>query len=598
MIKKQKSKRNKAVPLGQKRRRVSPLLVFAFLLIFIGIGILIYPIIGNYMANQQRSVATNSYNDSLKKMSQKERDEQWALAEKYNQYIFDRQEGKVGHPVDYSKVISNGNPPVMGTIDIPAINVNHLPFYHGTSYGTLDKGVGHFESSSVPIGGKNTRAVLSGHSGLENQVLFTDIKNLKEGDIFFINILGKKLAYEIDSFQEVLPSEVDKVKIIPGEDRVTLLTCTPPGINTYRLLVNGKRIPYKEAISMKTSKRNIWTYQTVVLGSLGLCFLLFILLFLLYRIFLKKSRKKDPEISARALTRIRRLIMVTRGMFVVMLVIMISILGFAIYGYFRMQTQSSLPNINVGKQHELSAYNPDKILKADYDESKIASVNVTNFAESRKNLQQTVNDNGIGKLYIPKEEVNLPILAGISQTNLMTGASTYRQGQKLGKGNYVLLAHNIYNVNTNKNVDVLFNRISNLVKGDKIYATDFQNVYEYQVIKNEVIKDTQVDVVNSDVKGTPILTLIRCEGNVGTIYRRLVQGRLTKTSPLNDNSSKTMNLSMNGNVSGDNLIKTSPISPFEQLSMDLAAHIISDPMQVMIPFFLLLVLPILFLNFI
>ncbi|WP_416274825.1 sortase [Lactococcus petauri] len=147
----------------------------------------------------------------------------------------------------------------------------------------------------MPIGGKNTRAVLSGHSGLENQVLFTDIKNLKEGDIFFINILGKKLAYEIDSFQEVLPSEVDKVKIIPGEDRVTLLTCTPPGINTYRLLVNGKRIPYKKAISKKTSKRNIWTYQTVVLGSLGLCFLLFILLFLLYRIFLKQSRKKDPE---------------------------------------------------------------------------------------------------------------------------------------------------------------------------------------------------------------------------------------------------------------------------------------------------------------
>ncbi|XHB96244.1 class A sortase [Lactococcus garvieae] len=204
----------------------------------------------------------------------------------------------------------------------------------------------------------------------------------------------------------------------------------------------------------------------------------------------------------------------------------------------------------------------------------------------------------MGKLYIPKEEVDLPILAGISQTNLMTGASTYRQGQKLGRDNYVLLAHNIYNVNTKKNVDVLFNRISNLVKGDKIYATDFQNVYEYQVTKNEVIKDTQVDVLNSEVKGPPILTLIRCEGNVGTVYRRLVQGRLTKMSPLNDSNSKTMNLSMTGNVSGDNLIKMNPISPFEQLSMDLAAHIISDPMQVMVPFFLLLVLPILFLNFI
>ena len=131
------------------------------------------------------------------------------------------------------------------------------------------------------------------------------------------------------------------MKIVPGEDRVTLLTCTPPGINTYRLLVNGKRIPYKEAMSKKTSKRNIWTYQTVVMGSLGLCFLLFVILFLLYRIFLKQSRKKDPEISARAMKRIRRLIMVTRGMFVVMLVIMISILGFAIYGYFPVAADES-----------------------------------------------------------------------------------------------------------------------------------------------------------------------------------------------------------------------------------------------------------------
>jgi LPXTG-site transpeptidase (sortase) family protein len=598
LIKKQKNKRNTTIPEYRKNKRVSPLLIFAILMIFLGVGILIYPIIGNYISNQQRSIATSSYNDSLKKMSQRERDQQWAVAEKYNQYIFERQEGRIGYRVDYSKVISNGNPPVMGTIDIPAINVHSLPFYHGTSYGTLNKGVGHFESSSVPIGGKNTRAVLSGHSGLENQVLFTDIKNLKEGDIFFINILGKKLAYEIDSFQEVLPSEVDRVKIIPGEDRVTLLTCTPPGINTYRLLVNGKRIPYKEAISKKTSKRNIWTYQTIVIGSLGLCFLLFVILFLLYRIFLKQSCKKDPEISERAKKRIRRLIMLIRGMFVAMLVIMISILSLAIYGYFRMQIQPTLPNINVGKQSELSAYNPDKILKGSYNENKIASVNVTDFAESKKNQLYTVNDSGIGKIYIPKEDVNLPILAGISQTNLMTGASTYRQDQRLGIGNYVLLAHNIYNVNTNKNVDILFNRISNLVQGDKIYATDFQNIFEYRVTKNEVIKDTQVDVVNSEVKGTPILTLIRCEGNVGTVYRRLVQGCLTKTTLLNDSSSKMMNLSMIGDVSGNSIIKKNQISLFEKISIDLAAHIISDPMQVMIPFFLLLVLPILFLNFI
>lgn len=98
----------------------------------------------------------------------------------------------------------------MGTIDIPAIDIKEMPFYHGTSYKTLDKGLGHFEPTSIPIGGKNTRSVITGHSGVKNQVLFTDVRNLTEGDLFFINILGKRLAYQIDSFEEILPNEVEK----------------------------------------------------------------------------------------------------------------------------------------------------------------------------------------------------------------------------------------------------------------------------------------------------------------------------------------------------------------------------------------------------
>jgi sortase A len=164
---------------NKPKRKHSFLKIFAIIMIVGGVLTLLYPIVGNYLANRERSQAVSEYDDTMKKMSQKEKDEQWALAKAYNEYIYNKQEGlPKGNPVVYNKIMKQGD--VMGTVDIPAIDIKQMPFFHGTSFKTLEKGLGHFEPSSIPIGGKNTHAVITGHSGVKNQVLFTDIRNLKE----------------------------------------------------------------------------------------------------------------------------------------------------------------------------------------------------------------------------------------------------------------------------------------------------------------------------------------------------------------------------------------------------------------------------------
>lgn len=576
---------------SSKKRRPSVLLVFALVMILLGVAMLLYPIVGNYVANLERSNAVSMYDDSLEKMSQQEMAEQLQLAQQYNEALFAKQQNNSSEEVIYDNIINNGG--VMGTVDIPAIGVENLPFYHGTSYKTLDKGLGHFEQSSIPIGGTSTRSVITGHSGVQNQVLFTDIRNLEEGDIFFISILGEKLAYEIYSFEEVLPTDVEKVKIVPGEDVVTLLTCTPPGINTYRLLVNGRRIPYKEAIEKEVVYRNFWSYQTIVLLSLGISFVLFLLLWLVYRHLVKRSQASVPEISLRAKKRLKVLIRGIRVLFVLLLLVMISILVIGIYGYTQMQQESELGVVDTGQAAELSAYNAEKILQANYEERQIASVNVANYADAKVNFQENVNTWGIGKLVIPDVAIDLPILAGLNNENLLNGAATYREDQLLGESNYVLLAHSIFNQ------DVLLHRIQDVSVGTVIYATDFEMVYTYKVFRNEVIEDTEVEVL--DKTDDAIITLLRCEGDIGTIYRRIVQGKLETTTPLSAFSTSELadfKLCQEEETTDGILVQENPVSYMEQFGMKLASTILTDPVQSIVPLFLLLVLPIIFLNLI
>lgn len=576
-----------------KKKKHSFLMVFAVTMITAGFLVLLYPIVGNYLANRERSQAETAYDRTLEEMTETEKNTQYELAKKYNHYIFEKQQGKNPEPAVYKSILKNRSG-VMGTIDIPAIDIKEMPFYHGTSYKTLDKGLGHFEPTSIPIGGKNTRSVITGHSGVKNQVLFTDVRNLTEGDLFFINILGKRLAYQIDSFEEILPNEVEKVKITPGKDQVTLLTCTPPGINTYRLLVTGHRIPYKDAIAKKVIKRNLWSYQNIVLGTLGINIVLFLILIVIYRFWLKRFRSADPKISERGRKNLKRLFLVTKTYFALIFVSMLTILAIAFYGYLQMQHDTVVEAADVGVEETLSDYNLSKIQRANYEERQIASVNVADYASAKSALQQSTNNWGIGKLVIPDQSIDLPILAGLANQNLLTGAATFRQEQQLGRDNYVLLAHNIYEQ------DVLLHRIKFLKTGDKIYTTDFKDVYVYTVSLNKVVKESEVSFIEKNKPGTqPKLTLLRCEGNIGTIYRRVVQANLQTIEPvqeMNAGELSSIGLKQTTKKSDGKMVKKNPVSAFQSFAMTVAARFVKEPLQTILPMFLFFMLPILFFN--
>ncbi|QDK71166.1 class A/C sortase [Lactococcus protaetiae] len=587
-----------------RKKKIPVLLVAAIIFIFVGIGALVYPIVGDYFANQQRSTAVAHYDNRLEKISKSDIEQKLKDAQEYNDNIFAQQQGEVApYPnIKYKNTINVGG--VMATLDIPAIDIKNMPVFHGTNELTLNDGLGHFQPSSVPIGGKNTRAVIAGHSGLQNQVLFTNVRNLQVGDIFYINVLKKKLAYQIQSMDEVLPSQVDKVKIIPGKDMVTLVTCTPPGINTYRLLVNGVRIPYSKAQKEKVTHRDMFSYTKVVIASLSLCILLFIIILILYRILkgqynqaVKMMNEGNRETSEK---RLRRLFKAVKILFITLIIVMVAVLGFTIYGYTQIQHQRQMNSIEVGKTEQLSNYNLDKINRANYTESDVTSVGIGNYAEAKINFNQTVNDWGVGKIVIPSQQINLPILAGMNNDNLLNGAATYSVQQQLGKGNYVLLAHNIPN-NKGESSPVLLGKINKLKKGDVIYASDFKNVYVYKVTTNQVVKETETQYIEQpqDRRSGAMITLIRCEGGMGTQFRRVVQGDLVKKESLNqlDNERlKDLGMSRTASKLSSEIYTGSSYSSITVLGMRIAAAIINNPMQTLIPIVLLLMVPILFLN--
>ena len=201
--------------------------------------------------------------------------------------------------VDYQSQLDPSGNGIMGYIEIPKISVN-LPIYHGTNSDTLERGTGHLLGSSLPVGGTSTHTIITGHSGLATQKMFTDLEQLREGDVFYIHVLGEILAYQVFHTEAVLPHDTSLLGINHGEDNCTLITCYPTGINTHRLLVQGKRIPYEEAevieevVQMEVEPESRWEDQYMMgiwLGILGM--LIAALGYVLYRIYRnhKKRRK-------------------------------------------------------------------------------------------------------------------------------------------------------------------------------------------------------------------------------------------------------------------------------------------------------------------
>ncbi len=226
-----------------KKKLTTILLVIAF---FAGLSLLLYPAVSDWWNGLHQTYAVAGYVEKVADYSAEENQKLREDAEAYNQRLYQSGEGLHNlteeEEKEYNSLLNITGDGIMGYIDIPKINVQ-LPIYHGTDEAVLEIAVGHIPGSSLPVGGPNTHTVISGHRGLPSARLFTDIDQLREGDTFTLNILDQTLTYEVDQIRTVLPDELQDLAIEEGQDYCTLVTCTPYGVNTHRLLVRGHRIP-------------------------------------------------------------------------------------------------------------------------------------------------------------------------------------------------------------------------------------------------------------------------------------------------------------------------------------------------------------------
>lgn len=254
------------------------------LLLVIGLGILAYPGVSDYVNRNHQSYALEELSARLWDSSEEDLDRQRELAEQYNKTLAQGEEAE-----GYEAILNFGNG-VMGAVEIPGIRVN-LPIYHGISEEVLAKGVGHMPSSALPIGGEGNHTVLTGHTGLPSARLFTDLTKMKQGDLFYLRVLGETLTYRVDQVKVVLPTDGSELEPETGEDYCTLLTCTPYGVNSHRLLVRGVRTEPEAAevlVQMDTPDRTSgWDWVALISGSIFL-----VSIGLLIWLFWRRKRKK------------------------------------------------------------------------------------------------------------------------------------------------------------------------------------------------------------------------------------------------------------------------------------------------------------------
>ena len=225
-------------------KRVST--VIAILMIVTGLSLLLYPTVSDYLRNLAYRRTISSYTASVEQLDDHRCEELLAAARAYNERLAERGGFTLALSKEqwseYIGLLDVDNSGVTGYVSVPKVNIS-LPIYHGTDDSVLQSGVGHLEGSSLPVGGPGTHAVLSAHTGLPSAKLFTSIDQLVEGDIFAVRVLKETLTYQVDQILVVLPYQTDALRIEPDKDYCTLVTCTPYGVNSHRLLVRGRRVP-------------------------------------------------------------------------------------------------------------------------------------------------------------------------------------------------------------------------------------------------------------------------------------------------------------------------------------------------------------------
>lgn len=287
-------------------------IVIAGVIFLLALLLTLYPVVSNLYNQEHQSQIQTAYREVLEQTDTTELAHVREQAVAYNAAITPGTMGEAYSPngmlaasknyVNQLDINGNG---IMGYVEIPKIGID-LPIYHGTESETLDKGVGHLLGSSLPIGGESTHAILSGHSGMASQKMFTDLEQLREGDVFYLHVLDEVLAYQVKAILIVQPHDTAFLGVVPGEDLCTLVTCTPTGVNTHRLLVRGTRIPYEEAVAVeeeiatqKETTTSHWEDQYWLGIRLGLIAMICVVLLFNIVLMMKKKRQANGTTAER-----------------------------------------------------------------------------------------------------------------------------------------------------------------------------------------------------------------------------------------------------------------------------------------------------------
>ena len=277
-----------------KKNKSTIILILVF---FVGLSVMLYPTVSDYVNQKNQSRAVASYSEEVENLSDVDYQAYFDAADDYNRRLaetpdaFYRPEEVSG----YTDTLDVSGTGIMGYITISKIGVE-LPIYHGTSDGVLQIAAGHLEGTSLPVGGESTHAVISAHRGLPSAKLFSDLDKLEVGDTFTITVLDRVLTYEVDQISIVLPTETDLLQPVEGKDYVTLMTCTPYGINTHRLLVRGKRIENAENQKhIRVTADALRIEPIIVAPALAVPMLLVLLVVMLAVPHLRKRKNQREE---------------------------------------------------------------------------------------------------------------------------------------------------------------------------------------------------------------------------------------------------------------------------------------------------------------
>lgn len=271
--------------------------IILYLVLLIGLCLLLYPGVSDWWNSFHQSRAIASYVETIEDMNGEEMEALLEKAREYNKRLslkginFQPSEEEMD---EYESLLDISGTGIMGYVQIPKINVI-LPVYHGTDEAVLQIAAGHIAGTSLPVGGENTHSVLSGHRGLPSAKLFTDLDQIREGDIFTVNVLDQTVTYEVDQIRIVLPEDVSELRIFPEEDYCTLVTCTPYGINTHRILVRGRRIEnQREAVIVNAEAVRISPLLVIPAVGIPIIFVLLVILLIYYS--RRKPSKTDEEL--------------------------------------------------------------------------------------------------------------------------------------------------------------------------------------------------------------------------------------------------------------------------------------------------------------